>query len=93
MNSLDGLSGRIEMTEKKISELEDGPIEIVHYFKYMCKYVFYQKKSGLCLRIWQTNIKKVENLGYWGPISEGKKKDIGAEKFLKTEWLTGSQIL
>ena len=32
MNSLDGLSGRIEMTEKKISELEDGPIEIVHYF-------------------------------------------------------------
>ena len=44
MNPLDGLSDKIEMTEKEVSDLEYRAIEIIQHLKYTCKYIFYWKK-------------------------------------------------
>ena len=45
MNPLDGLSDKIEMTEKEVSDLEYRAIEIIQHLKCICKYIFYWKKS------------------------------------------------
>ena len=44
MNPLDGLSDKIEMTEKEVSDLEYRAIEIIQHLKCICKYIFYWKK-------------------------------------------------
>ena len=49
MNPLDGLSDKIEMTEKEVSDLEYRAIEIIQHLKYICKYIFYWKQMDRVL--------------------------------------------